>query len=90
MKLAQAVIELPRQARQGVDSIRMVILGSFVLICPTQPIFTNTESAMPSRQGVTQYPSKASLMLQQQRPDGDGNAGLENVSEVRGAVGANE
>ena len=42
-------------------------------------------------QGVTQYPSKAvSLMLQQQRPDGDGNAGLENVSEVRGAVGANE
>ena len=89
MKLAQALIELPKQAGQGVDSIRMVILGSFVLICPTQLIFTNTESAMLSRQGVTQYPSKASLMLQQ-RPDGDGNAGLENVSEVRGVVGANE
>ena len=92
VKLAQAMIELPRQAggRQGPRfSIRMVILGSFVLVCPTQLIFTNTESAMLSRQGVTQYPSKASLMLQQ-RPDGDGNAGLENVSEVRGVVGANE
>ena len=86
------MIELPRQAggRQGLRfSIRIVILGSFVLICPTQLIFTNTESAMLSRQGVTQYPSKASLMLQQ-RLDGDGNAGLENVSEVRGVVGANE